>query len=253
VLLGDALHSVHFSIGSGTKLAVEDAVSLAGALAESVSVEEALPRFEKRRKPRVDALQDAAMDSLLWLEDVGADIELDPLPFAYRLMTRSNRVSHRRLREQDPVFLQRYEDWYWEHEGPIHEEFLDLFDKKAYAHLASLLHDGKPHVTPVYADYDGQFIIINSSKGRQKDLNMERRRKVALEITDPEKPLRYLGIRGEVVEITEEGAEEHLDRLAQRYHELKRYPPSWRYPGEIRRIYKIRPERVIHWDPFGGW
>jgi PPOX class probable F420-dependent enzyme len=253
VLLGDALHSVHFSIGSGTKLAVEDAVSLAGALAESVSVEEALPRFEKRRKPRVDALQDAAMDSLLWLEDVGADIELDPLPFAYRLMTRSNRVSHRRLREQDPVFLQRYEDWYWEHEGPIHEEFLDLFDKKAYAHLASLLHDGKPHVTPVYADYDGQFILINSSKGRQKDLNMERRRKVALEITDPEKPLRYLGIRGEVVEITEEGADEHLDRLAQRYHELKRYPPSWRYPGEIRRIYKIRPERVIHWDPFGGW
>ncbi len=253
VLLGDALHSVHFSIGSGTKLAVEDSIALAGALAQESTIEAALQMFEKRRKPRADAFQDAALDSLYWLENVQEDIELDPLPFAYKLMRRSNRVSHRRLRDQDPEFVERYESWRWKNEGPIHTEFLDLFEKKAYGHLASLLHDGRPHVTPVYADYDGEYILINSAKGRQKDLNMERRRRVALEITDPEKPLRYLGIRGEVVEITEEGADEHLDRLAKRYHELDRYPPAWRFPGEVRRIYKIRPDRVTHWDPFGGW
>ncbi|MEE9215958.1 MAG: FAD-dependent monooxygenase [Anaerolineales bacterium] len=253
VLLGDALHSVHFSIGSGTKLAVEDSIALAGALAQENTVEEALQTFEKRRKPRADAFQDAALDSLYWLENVQEDIELDPLPFAYKLMRRSNRISYRRLRDQDPDFLERYESWRWKNEGPIHTEFLDLFEKKAYGHLASLLHDGLPHVTPVYADYDGEYILINSAKGRQKDLNMERRRRVALEITDPEKPLRYLGIQGEVTEITEEGADEHLDKLAKRYHELDRYPASWRFPGEVRRIYKIRPDKVIHWDPFGGW
>jgi hypothetical protein len=82
---------------------------------------------------------------------------------------------------------------------------------------------------------------------------MERRRFVALEITDPDKPDRYVGVQGEVVEITEEGADEHLDKLAKRYLERDRYPPTWRYPGEIRRIYKIKPIKVIHWDPFGGW
>lgn len=253
VLLGDALHSVHFSIGSGTKLAVEDSIALAGALSQQKTVEGTLKAFEKRRKPRADAFQDAALDSLLWLEDLQDDIHLNPLPFAFKLMTRSNRISYRRLKDQDPEFMQRYESWRWANEGPIHTEFLDLFEKKAYAHLASLLHDGRPHVTPVYVDYDGEHILINSTKGRQKDLNMERRRHVALEIIDPEKPLRYLGIQGEVVEITEQGADEHLDTLAKRYHELERYPPSWRFPGEVRRLYKIRPEKVIHWDPFGGW
>jgi anthraniloyl-CoA monooxygenase len=253
VLLGDALHSVHFSIGSGTKLAVEDAIALAGSFAQESSLPRALKAFERSRKPRVEAFQDAALDSLLWLEDVRQDIDLHPLPFAYKLVTRSNRVTHRRLKDQDPGFVERYEAWRWEHEGPIHREFLDLFEKKAYGHLATLLPDGRPHVTSVYADYDGRHILINSGKGRQKDLNMERRRHVALEITDPEDPNRYLGVQGEVVEITEEGADEHLDKLAKRYLGRDRYPPTWRFPGEIRRIYKIRPEKVIHWDPFGGW
>jgi len=253
VLLGDALHSVHFSIGSGTKLAVEDAMALAGAFAQEPSVPAALKAFERARKPRVDTFQNAALDSLLWLENVRPDIALDPLPFAYKLMRRSNRVTHRRLRDQDPEFIRRYEAWRWEHEGPIDKDFLDLFQKKAYAHLATLMPDGRPHLTPVYADYDGEHILINSAQGRQKDINMQVRRRVALEITDPDKPLRYLGIQGEVVEVTEQGADEHLDRLAKRYHDLDRYPPSWRFPGEIRRLYKIKPLKVIHWDPFGGW
>ncbi len=82
---------------------------------------------------------------------------------------------------------------------------------------------------------------------------MQRRRQVAVEISDPENPNRYISIMGEVVGITEEGAEDHLNKLAKRYLEKDRYPPSWRYPGEIRRIYKIQPHKVIHWDPFGGW
>jgi PPOX class probable F420-dependent enzyme len=253
VLLGDALHSVHFSIGSGTKLAVEDAMALAGAFAQEASVPEALEAFERSRKPRVDAFQDAAVDSLLWLENVQPDLDLSPLPFAYKLMRRSNRVTYRRLKQQDPDFVKRYEAWRWEHEGPIHQEFLDLFEKKAYGHLATILPDGRPHLTSVYADYDGRHILINSGKGRQKDLNMEQRRFVAVEITDPEDPNRYVGVQGEVVEITEEGADAHLDKLAKRYLERDRYPPTWRFPGEIRRIYKIKPNKVIHWDPFNGW
>lgn len=253
VLLGDALHTVHFSIGSGTKLAVDDAIALVGAFAENDGVQGALEAFERRRKPRADAFQDAALDSLLWLESVRDELHLDPIPFTYRAMTRSNRVGPRRVREQDPDFYAAYEAWRWEHEGPVPEAFLDLFEKKAYGHLASLLKDGRPHVTPVYVDYDGEFILINSARGRQKDLNMEKRRHVAIEITDPENPLRYLGVMGEVVEITEEGADEHLDVLARRYLNRDRYPPSMRYPGEVRRLYKVKPEKVIPWDPFGGW
>lgn len=253
VLLGDALHSVHFSIGSGTKLAVEDAIALAGAFAEEEEVQAALEEFERRRKPRTDAFQDAALDSLTWLENVQQDLHLEPLPFTFKLMTRSNRVTYRRLKEQDPEFVKRYEAWRWEHEGPIHQAFQDLFQKKAYGHLATLMPDGRPHVTPVWVDYDGRYLYVNSARGRQKDRNMERRRYVAVEITDPENPNRYVSVMGEVVEITEEGAEEHLDKLARRYLEVEHYPPTWRFPGEVRRMYKIRIDRVIHWDPFGGW
>ncbi len=253
VLLGDALHSVHFSIGSGTKLAVEDAIALSGSFAEKHSIQAALKDFERRRKPRTEAFQFAALDSLLWLENIREHVDQDALPFAYQLMTRSNRVGHRRLKDQDPEFLERYERWHWDNVGPIYEDFLDLFEKKAYAHLGSLLHDGRPHVTPVWVDYDGECLLINSAKGRQKDLNMERRRHVSVEISDPEDPNRYIMVFGEVVEITEEGAEEHVDKLAQRYLGVDRYPPSWRFAGEVRRIYKIKPDRVIHWHPFGGW
>ncbi len=253
MLLGDALHTVHFSIGSGTKVAVEDAVALAQAFARHGEVDQALPAFERRRKRRADAFQDAALDSLLWLENVGPDLELDPLPFAYRLMTRSNRVTHRRLKEQDPAFMQRYEAWRWENEGPVPAAFQDLFQKRSHGYLGSLLADGSPHVTPIWVDYDGEHLLLNSAKGRQKDLNMERRRKVALAIVDPDDPNRYLGVMGEVVEITEEGADEHVDKLARRYLGTDRYPSTWRFPGEVRRLYKVKPERIVPWDPFGGW
>jgi anthraniloyl-CoA monooxygenase len=251
VLLGDALHTAHFSIGSGTKLALEDAIALAAACAAEPRVEAALARFERERKPPVEEFQAAAYQSLTWLERVEEHLELDPVPFAYRLMTRSRRIGRTRLRRKDPDFIARLDRWEAEQPaGPIPWEFLDLFRKRAFAHLATLMGDGTPHVTPVWVDYDGRHVLVNSVAGRLKDTNMDKRRHVAIEIPDPDNPNRYLAVRGPVVEITEEGADQHLDRLARRYLGLDHYPASWRLPGEVRRIYRILPRRVTTWDPF---
>jgi PPOX class probable F420-dependent enzyme len=253
VLVGDAAHTAHFSIGSGTKLALEDAVALAAALERSDGVEAALAAYEAARKPVVDAFQEAARRSLEWLEGVEPHLALPPLPFAYKHMMRSRRIGHERLKRMDPAFVARYEAWRRGQPaaGPVPAEFLDLFRKPSIAHLATLMPDGTPHVTPVWVDYDGRHLLVNSAAGRRKDLNMAERRRVAIEIADPDNPDRYLAVRGSVVEITEVGAEAHLDRLARRYLGRDRYPDSYRFPGEVRRIYRIAPEKVATWDPFG--
>jgi len=111
VLLGDALHTAHFSIGSGTKLALEDSIALAKCFAEQSGVTAALQEFERERRPVVEALQDAAFSSLLMLENIHDDWNLDPLPFAYKMMTRSGRVSHENLKKRDPEFAVAYEEW----------------------------------------------------------------------------------------------------------------------------------------------
>jgi anthraniloyl-CoA monooxygenase len=252
-LLGDALHTAHFSIGSGTKLAMEDSIALADCFARCGSPERALPEYQRVRKPVVERFQTAALRSLTWLENVQDYLHLDPLPFTFRLMTRSQRVSLARIRRADPDFAARYEAWRkaQPQSGPIPDEFLYLFEKKTFAHLATLMPDGTPHVTSVYVDYDGKHIIINSARGRLKDRNMEQRRHVAVEITDPDNSDRYVLVRGPVVEITEEGADEHLNKLARRYLDKDVYPPSMRFEGEVRRIYKIEPKHVTVWAPFG--
>lgn len=253
VLVGDACHTVHFSIGSGTKLAMEDAVALAQAFADHSAIPEALDAYEQARKPMIDQFQDAAVQSLGWLEKIDRDMDQPLIPFAYRLVTRSNRVGYNRLKRQAPEFIEQYDAWRdrLPSSGPVPREFLDLFQKVAFGHLATLMPDGTPHVTSVYVDYDGKYILINSTRGRQKDRNMERCPDVAIEIPDPDNPNRYLGIQGRVVEITEEGADAHLDKLARRYLGRPRYPPTWRFPNEVRRIYKIEPDHVIAWEPFG--
>jgi PPOX class probable F420-dependent enzyme len=114
-----------------------------------------------------------------------------------------------------------------------------------------MMPDGRPQVTSVWVDYDGECILINSAKGRQKDRNIERNPIVALEIPDPDNPNRYVAVRGRVVEITEVGADEHLDKLARRYLAREDYPPAWRFPNEVRRIYRVRPEHITAWEPFG--
>jgi len=124
----------------------------------------------------------------------------------------------------------------------IPDQFVDLFSKKAFAHLATLMPDGSPQVTPVWCDFDGANVRVNSAKGRVKDKNMRRNKKVALSVQDPENPYRYLALQGEVVEISEEGADAHIDSLAKKYLGKDRYP--FRGPGEVRVIYKIRPVNV---------
>ncbi len=123
----------------------------------------------------------------------------------------------------------------------VPRDFLDLFNKSAFANLATLMPDGTPQVTPVWVELDDGRVVVNSAKGRRKDQNMRARPKVALSIQDPENPYRYLEVRGTVDEITEEGGDAHIDTLAKKYLGQDSYP--YRQPGEIRVIYRIRPER----------
>lgn len=124
----------------------------------------------------------------------------------------------------------------------IPEEFKDLFGKVAYANIATVMPDGSPQVTPVWFDYDGNYLRVNSAKGRVKDKNMRRNKNVALSIQDPDNAYRYLAVRGKVDDITEEGADAHIDSLAKKYLGKDKYP--FRGPGEVRVTYKIRPEKV---------
>ena len=124
----------------------------------------------------------------------------------------------------------------------IPEAFRDILDKRGFAHLATPMKDGSPQVTPVWFDYDGNHIRINSAKGRLKDKNMRRDKRVALSIQDPDNPYRYIAVRGAIDEITEDGADAHIDALAKKYLGKDRYP--FRGPGEVRVIYKIRPEKI---------
>src|SRR4051812_19727724 len=124
----------------------------------------------------------------------------------------------------------------------IPDKYKDLFQKRAFASLATLMPDGRPQVTPVWVDFDGDHVIFNSAQGRQKDKNVRRDPRVALALTDPENPYRYLEIRGRVVEITEEGAGEHIHKMAKKYLGVDKYP--YGQPGEVRVLYKIKPEHT---------
>ena len=122
-------------------------------------------------------------------------------------------------------------------------EFLDLLqdDTKALLYLATIMADGSPQVTPVWFSTDGDDVLINTREGRVKDKNMKARPRVAMAIQDPNKQDRYLGMRGEVVGYTKEGADEHINRLS-----LKYYNRPWEYKeGQRRIIYRIRP---LHFD-----
>ncbi len=123
----------------------------------------------------------------------------------------------------------------------IPEQYRDLFDKKAFASLATIMPNGQPQVTPVWCDFDGSHVIVNSAKGRRKDRNMRSNPRVSLAISDPDNPYRYLEVRGTVVEITEEGADDHIDSMAKKYMGVDKYP--YRQPGEVRVMYKIEPQK----------
>lgn len=115
-------------------------------------------------------------------------------------------------------------------------------ETRAFAYLATLMSDGTPQLTPVWFNVDGDYILINTASGRVKDKNMLHRPQVALVISDPKDPYRYLQIRGIVVEHNTDGAEEHIDQLNFKYHGSPDYPNH--SPEHPRVIYKILPLKI---------
>ena len=116
VLLGDAAHTAHFSIGSGTKLAMEDALSLAACIHEHAATADALAAYETERRPVVESTQRAAQASLEWFEDLSQYTHQEPLQFAFNLLTRSRRITYENLRMRDPEFVARVDAWFADHE-----------------------------------------------------------------------------------------------------------------------------------------
>lgn len=117
---------------------------------------------------------------------------------------------------------------------------IDFLKGRVFANLATLMPDGSPQVTPVWIDYDGQYIFVNTVEGRAKDRNMRRDGRVALSIMNPDDPYRHVDIRGHVAEITHDGAEEHIDTLSRRYDDN-----PWTYrPGQVRVIFKIAADSI---------
>jgi anthraniloyl-CoA monooxygenase len=117
VLLGDAAHTAHFSIGSGTKLALEDAIELAQRIESHAKLEDALAAYESTRKIEVLRLQSAARNSTEWFENVARYTDFEPLQFTYSLLTRSQRVSHDNLRARDPSWMETFEAWFAKRSG----------------------------------------------------------------------------------------------------------------------------------------
>jgi len=112
VLVGDAAHTAHFSVGSGTKLAIEDSIALAAALRRHADVGTALTEYEAERRPAVESLQRAAQVSLQWFEDTERYMSLEPSQFAFNLLTRSLRITHDNLRTRDPQFVRTVDRWF---------------------------------------------------------------------------------------------------------------------------------------------
>ena len=119
-----------------------------------------------------------------------------------------------------------------------------LLNGKNIAFVASLMKDGSPQITLVWIDYDGQFIMINTAEGRVKQKNFQRDPRVAISIIDPTNPYNTVSIRGKVTEQVTEGADDHIDKLANKYLGVDKYP--FRSHGEKRVILRIIPEKVFH-------
>ena len=122
----------------------------------------------------------------------------------------------------------------------IPEKYADLFQKRAFGSLATLMPDGSPQVTPVWVDIEGDKLVLNSAKGRVKDKNMRRDPRVSIALIDPENPYRYLEVRGRVVQVTEQGADQHIDKMAKKYLDKDVYP--FRRAGEVRVRYIVEPD-----------
>jgi anthraniloyl-CoA monooxygenase len=148
VILGDAAHTAHFSIGSGTKLAMEDALALAACLHEEATTEHALATYEEERKAVVLSTQRAAQASLEWFENLAQYVHQEPTQFAFNIMTRSRRVTYDNLRVRDPEFVARCEAWFAEHVSDTSAE------------------PGRPHTPPMF-----QPVTLRAAEGPGLTLN----------------------------------------------------------------------------------
>ena len=127
----------------------------------------------------------------------------------------------------------------------IPEQYHDFFEKATFAHVTTMLPDGRPHTTPVWVDYDanGDRLLVNTERHRRKAKNVDRDPTVSVSMTDPNDPYRFLSVTGEVDDVTTEGAREHIDELAGRYMGEDEYPQ----PIESERVVlRIRPDDVFH-------
>ncbi len=124
---------------------------------------------------------------------------------------------------------------------PVPESHKDLFQKKAFGSFTTLMPDGSPQTTPVWVDFADGKVIVNTALGRQKDKNVRHDPRVAITLIDPENPYRYLEIRGQVDEITQDGATAHIDKMAKKYMGVDKYP--YAQPGEQRVLFKITPQK----------
>ncbi len=123
---------------------------------------------------------------------------------------------------------------------PLDDKARELIQAKNFGHLATIRSDGSPHVTPVWIDLDNDQVLVNTSEGRVKERNVRRDERVAISIADQEDPYEYVQIRGRVAEVTQDGADEHIDKMAKKYIGKERYP--WRSPDETRVVLRIKPE-----------
>jgi PPOX class probable F420-dependent enzyme len=120
--------------------------------------------------------------------------------------------------------------------------FRNLLQEPAYCQLATLMPDGSPQITQVWVDTDGEHVLINTSQGRQKERNVRRDPRVAVNVVDPANAWRIAMVRGRVVDVTTEGADQLIDQLAQKYLNVEAYP--FRQPEDVRVILKILPEKI---------
>ncbi len=118
-----------------------------------------------------------------------------------------------------------------------------LLDDKNFAHVATIGEEGEPQVTPVWVEYDGTHVLFNTEEKRAKVKHMRKNPRIALSVLNAANPYQYVEIRGSVVDITTEGADEMIDRLAKKYMGKDKYP--FNKPGDVRVVVKILPEKVL--------
>lgn len=125
----------------------------------------------------------------------------------------------------------------------LSDEHRKLIEGKNFAHIATVDENGEPQVTPVWIDFDGTHVLFNTEEKRAKTKRLRVDPRVAICVTNAENPYQYVEIRGKVVEMTTEGANEHIDKLAKQYMGKDKYP--FHKPGDVRVIVKIEPEKAM--------